>query len=1425
MTVEKYRVFLSSPADVGTERGRADLIVKKLNAERIDQPQLELVRWELEYYGADSSFQDQIPKPSECQLVVCIFWKRIGSELPDKYVRSDGTIPTGTEYEFEEAMQAAAARPEKLPDVLVYRKTAEVKFSVETLEFEKAQYDRFMAFWQRWFRNEKGHFLAGFQSFSDPDEFEAAFERHLRVWLNDREASVAWTHGSPFRGLEPFGIEHADIFFGRRREVERARARLISSAMGGKPFLLIAGASGAGKSSLVRAGLIPRLSQFGGLSTLASALRWTAVTPGQIAEDWPRGLAAGLFEKEALGDDLRLGDFDTPEKLAAQIARADSSAPAPIVRALKRVGDKLAAAEGRATAPKVALLILIDQLEELFAWPHDKAACFLTLIQELCSLPEQPVWVAATMRSDFQHRLAEFPSLDALAGRTEIKGPYDTERTLVLGLPSAGDLRDMILSPARTAGLTFETKDDRDLAQLIEAEARPEAMPAIQFLLSELYSRRSGKMLTLDAFDALGGVDGVMARRGEDVFHGLDEPAQNAFPRVVRALVTQVRADVPASARRVAEQVFADDSPAGKMIAALREARLIISDRGELRFTHDSILTGWGRLKDQIAEEQRLFGARERLEQYCRRWAEAPQSPARARRKLLLDGFPLAEGCELLGKWGASALADRQPELPAYIAASDALQKRTRRIVQAVGWSVATIFAVFSVLLFNQWQSTLRAQKETEASLLIAQSQSHLRDGKVDLALDKAVRAFKSVPSVASRSALLQALMEVSPHLKAVTALGADTGEALAWTSSDSLDFVTGSGRLRTLDLTKRRSGLVSDGWTLPVIKRRQDGNRSVIRGLSLFGTNRIIAVFDEGSIGVYQRGTSALRLQAPTQEISVNPTAHAVAIGQSGTVSVLATAEEAIIVYRCEWREQVGAPPECQSAALPGARGRAVAISPDEKKIAVGDQSGRVTVYDLAGRPIGDPATFNAPINALGWAQQREWLAVGTIKGEIAVLDTASETKRVVARQTFGDRPVATLAWSPKGIDLNSPDLAFVCNGASICLWRSNADVDAPEPFKPVVRFEGHLNVVTRLSWAPTGVSLASSSADGSIRIWSLAQDIDASFALYSDEVSTISTVSGFTDRQWVAGGSTDGTIHVWDAKTGALDRVFKSSSRSEVNDLAWSRKGTLASIHEDDTVNILSSAARQPAVEITITSRPGGHLTWTDEDGTIAVPMRESGIILLDRESPLGEPVRITSDGKDEAWGVAAIPGGRELLVSYTSGDIKIWDLASRKLAGSMKTLGTANREKIGVGSLSVSPDGRWLATSGGDRFVTVYDIATRTTQHLLATEANETSTVAFSPDGQKLAALGSDNRLYVWTFGRHEPELQFVVGVIPSRATIGDAGQRNETATWLDWVSTDQVAVATRSAAVTVISIEPAKWLKRIDGLASGAEGSVK
>jgi hypothetical protein len=199
--------------------------------------------------------------------------------------------------------------------------------------------------------------------------------------------------------------------------------------------------------------------------------------------------------------------------------------------------------------------------------------------------------------------------------------------------------------------------------------------------------------------------------------------------------------------------VFVDDPPAARIINALRDARLISSDRGELRFTHESLFRGWGRLKDQIAEEQRLFEARERLEQYCDTWVQASSSRS-SRARLLLDGLLLAEGCELLSKWGASAISDKQPQLPAYITASESRRKSARRVAQAVAWSAALMFAALSVSLYMLWQwtvealqSAVKARNEAQASYLIDKSSSYFHDGKIALAIENADHAFKLLPS------------------------------------------------------------------------------------------------------------------------------------------------------------------------------------------------------------------------------------------------------------------------------------------------------------------------------------------------------------------------------------------------------------------------------------------------------------------------------------------------------------------------------------------------------------------------------------------------------------------------------------------------------------------------------------------------------
>jgi hypothetical protein len=270
--VRKVTIFVSSPKDVAPERGRVQAVAAKVNREYEGLVRFETVLWEEHFYTADKSFQPQIPEAVASDIVVSIFWTRIGTELPAEFPRMENgkPYPSGTAYELLTALEASKAG--SVPDVYVFRKTADAILPMADAERRRqaqTQLDALEAFWSEWFRSEKGEFKAAFQNFPSTDAFEQQIELLLRQWLETRGLlgpRIAWPKekGSPFPGLAPFEAEHAAVFFGRARVIDEARRRLAAAAERGAAFLVIVGASGSDKSSLARAGLIPRLTTLGG---------------------------------------------------------------------------------------------------------------------------------------------------------------------------------------------------------------------------------------------------------------------------------------------------------------------------------------------------------------------------------------------------------------------------------------------------------------------------------------------------------------------------------------------------------------------------------------------------------------------------------------------------------------------------------------------------------------------------------------------------------------------------------------------------------------------------------------------------------------------------------------------------------------------------------------------------------------------------------------------------------------------------------------------------------------------------------------------------------------------------------------------------------------------------------------------------------
>jgi hypothetical protein len=280
----RVSVFLASPGDVVDERARALKTLEDLQYNPLLRGKItvETVAWDKPGAGTpmlasktpQQAIAEGLPKPSECDIVIVIFWSRMGTPLPADYVKPDGSpYRSGTEWEYQDALRAAEQGDR--PQVLVYRRTEVPNISMEDPEKDEKlrQWELVKTFFEA-FRNPDGSLRGGYNPYDTPDTFEKDLALHLQdriaPWLEAHEAKAPadadgpappapepplW-HGSPFPGLRSFGAADAPIFFGRGRETDGLVARLAK----GDRFTVVVGASGSGKSSLVAAGLLPRLS-------------------------------------------------------------------------------------------------------------------------------------------------------------------------------------------------------------------------------------------------------------------------------------------------------------------------------------------------------------------------------------------------------------------------------------------------------------------------------------------------------------------------------------------------------------------------------------------------------------------------------------------------------------------------------------------------------------------------------------------------------------------------------------------------------------------------------------------------------------------------------------------------------------------------------------------------------------------------------------------------------------------------------------------------------------------------------------------------------------------------------------------------------------------------------------------------------------
>jgi len=1010
--------------------------------------------------------------------------------------------------------------------------------------------------------------------------------------------------GSPYRGLRAFEEQDAKLFFGREAAtavvLERMSQRLV-----GPGLLVVSGMSGAGKSSLLRAGVLPRIREAG-------------LAPAPEAASWPRVL---LTPTRAPLDELALrvgvlggGDAATlrRELDAAPAWFALTARQAALAQSPRPAGQSDGQAAERDHAPwQRRLVLVVDQFEELFTQCAEEGQrrAFITALHAAATaghgVDQAPAaLVVLGVRADFEARCADYPQLAEAV----------QDRYLVTSMTER-QLRMAITEPAKKAG----AKVDDDLAHLLLAEVRTGqpgafgagALPLLSHALDQAWRCRTGQAVTLADYERTGGIEGAVASSAQRAYDQLT-PAQQAAARQVFMRLTATSTEGVDTANRATRAELTDSKSAAEIedVEAVLEAfaaeRLLTLAAGTVELSHEVLLTAWPLLRDTwLADTQADRIVRTRLHHTAAEWAHQSRDPS-----YLYGGSLLAAASDTAARIGADP--GRHPPLSQterdFLHASDRAHHRTvrrRRRLIALLTALVLGFAAVTVLAVHASQQVAQQRDIAISGLLISQSQ---RLGNANPALSRmlSVTAWRLNPSSAARYAMLAAaarpgiavltshigavdsvafspdgktlatgsdagtilLRDAATHRK-ITALTGPTGpvHSIAF-SPDGKTLATGGSAVRLWDVTTHRkitaltshTGAVDsvvfspDGTTLAT--GNADGSvrlwdvTSHRKIAALTGpTARVdsVAFSPDGTTLATGNADGSVRLWdvASHRQITVltGPTGavNSVAFSPDGTTLATGSGDGAVRLWDVASHRQI--------TALTGPVGavNSVAFSPDGTTLATGNADGTVRLWDTATRrPSRRPLTGpTGPVNSVAFSPDRTTLASGSADG-IFLRDLAGSTcacNHSPRLFTSNTSPATSLAFSPDG-----KTLATGSDAGTILLW----DVAA---HRQITALTGPVGPVTSVAFSPESKILASASPDQTVRVWDLATSRQVGAPL-SGHTGLVTSVTFSPDGKTLAAGSADHTVRLWDTAylVNVVPHLCASAGRS-LTRAEWAR------------------------------------------------------------------------------------------------------------------------------------------------------------------------------------------------------------------------------------------------------------------------------
>ena len=1177
------------------------------------------------------------------------------------------------------------------------------------------------------------------------------------------QSGFTWPAGRPpYPGLMSFEAEDAAVYFGRDDEVMalqellRARQRLRDLHM-----VVVLGPSGSGKSSLVRAGLLPRLQKFDAQGAFA------VVPPWRPGTDPCTELAKALAQAS--------GQPGSWAELRARVAKTPE--------ALSNIVSDVLMASGHREG---TLLVTIDQAEELFTACSAESRALLA--QWLQVLQQLPVLLLLTLRSDF---LGEWQHWAQPIGAFA-----------QFSLPPLPMVRlgEVIEGPARVAGVRIAP----GVLDAIKHDAGgTDAMPLLAFTLRELWTHAmadpasDGPLIRLADYTAiadpalgLSPLENAVRRRADELVKNLDVDARNGLRLAFVGALSRID-DQGVYGRRAAtwDEMDAAVHP---LIRQFVQARLLTvrSEAGQaasVEVAHESLLRKWPLLKGWLDEEQGFLLGRLQLQRALIDWqGAAPEQ----RDTALLQGLMLARATAWLRDKPKALNAAQRNFINSSAERQAAREQSARRKWLALGSAgvlAMALIAGLGVYLHQAQRASSALALEVEADLWTQRSAAALAYAQPERALAHAQRGFALLPSAKSRSVLWEAKLALAPQ--AVFAFPGTDAEgnlpeapvlaavaALAW-SQDGDSLIVGDqvGALHALTTS------VPHRWSDIAAKRRQPASKDrpefALAVAGLAGGARM-AVLQDGRILRQRAGAEGFELLEQVPPMS------AAAISGSGQ-AVLALGQED---RQLRWIVCNAAGGCSQRAALPG--GQAISrfsLDPATERFAAADDAGRIVLGDSqrgTARSVALALPADTRILALALQPGADKLAVSTSQAQVHVLDGTGVLKASLSTQGANAQQ---LAWAAGG-----ERLAAACEAESLCVWRAQADGNLALAAVLAVRNGG----ASALAWSSDGQRLASGDVNGRLQVWDLAAAPNRSTVLRVEGAVPIASIDVHPDGRRIASADVRGQATVWDLPSQRVLQRLAHPQPGESRGLRFhpvQPQLALATLGGGLAVLGLDGAAPAGTVEGSFEA-----LRW-DTNGAQLISGGQDGVV---RSHSMGSgQSRVLSETHSDAVVAVAVAPDGVVYSADTRGVVKAHGGGE---SGAVATVTSAAGRPFSVGSLAFSSDGQsWLAAgSSGD--VLVFDRARRQLKSRLATGADQVNAAAFSPDGRFVAATDNVGRLILWRSSPFERYATLLLRNEPGRVRSDNFGQLGQLR-GLAWLpDSRRLAIASQSGVVVVIAL---------------------